>query len=301
MNYATLYQVKEYIQGIPQTDTTQDGKLLEFLSWSSNQIRLYKERSYEPVIETRKYDLPGLHRGIVLGNFEPGYNVGGSQAVLRLDEGLLACDELLNGDGSEVTASEYVLEPANLWPKTRVKLRQASGTVWGPDADGNVEQVIELTGTWGNHDAYNRAWVDSLDTVRNNPLTINGTSLTVTDADGQAGDLAAMRFQAGQLIRMESELALVLSVTTTTNVLEIVRAANGSTAAAHAQGTKIEIFRPQATISLACLRLTKWRYAQKDVDDFDKVYALGMGTVNIPARLPADVVQILGMPGKARL
>jgi hypothetical protein len=281
MNYATLYQVKEYIQGIPQTDTTQDGKLLEFLSWSSNQIRLYKERSYEPVIETRKYDLPGLHRGIVLGNFEPGYNVGGSQAVLRLDE--------------------YVLEPANLWPKTRVKLRQASGTVWGPDADGNVEQVIELTGTWGNHDAYNRAWVDSLDTVRNNPLTINGTSLTVTDADGQAGDLAAMRFQAGQLIRMESELALVLSVTTTTNVLEIVRAANGSTAAAHAQGTKIEIFRPQATISLACLRLTKWRYAQKDVDDFDKVYALGMGTVNIPARLPADVVQILGMPGKARL
>jgi hypothetical protein len=111
-----------------------------------------------------------------------------------------------------------------------------------------------------------------------------------------------MRFQAGLLVRIGAELALVLSAPDIlTNKVELVRGANGSTAAQHAHDTQIKIFRPQGTIVQACLRLVKWRYSQKDTDDFDKSYVLGSGIVNVPSRLPADVVQALGAPGKARL
>ena len=295
-NYVTLYQVKDYLD--IQSTTKDDGRLLEFIEMSSRLIEAYKVRSYEPQVETRKYDLPGSRRGAALGTYDAFYALPQMVLPLRLDEGLLECSELLNGDFDEIVSGDYVLEPANKFPKTRIRLRMASGVAWLPDLDGYVEQVIEVTGIWGNHDRYGQAWVDALDTVRDNPLTAGDTSISVVNADGLAGDGRAMRFQAGNLVRMGSEFALVLSVDVLTNTLEVARGVNGSTAAQQAQGTKIEIWRTQSTIAQACLRLVKWRYGQKDADDFDKSYVMGSGVVTVPARLPADVVQVLGAPGR---
>ncbi len=298
-NYVTLYQVKDYLDIL--SETKDDSRLLEMIENSSRLIEIYKERSYEPQVETRKFDVPGARRGAVLGAFDSFYAVPQSVQPLRLDEGLLECSELLNGDQEEITTSDYVLEPANQYPKTRIRLRRANGFVWEPDLDGNVEQVIEVTGVWGNHNRYGQAWVDSLDTVRDAPLTVGDSSISVVNADGQAGDGKAMRFQAGNLVRMGTEMALILSVDPLTNTLDVVRGANGSVAAEHAQGTKIEIWRLQSNIAQACLRLVKWRYSQKDTDDFDKSYVMGSGIVTVPSRLPADVVQVLGAPGRMSL
>lgn len=308
MNYVTLHQVKTYLDIL--SSTQDDERLLEFIDWSSLLIDAYKQRWFEPRMETRKFDLPGARRGFTFGVYDPFFAPAFMPAALRLDAELLECTELLNGDASEILAGEYVLEPANEYPKTRIRLRSAAGVAWQPDEDNNIEQVIWVSGVWGNHNRYGQAWVDSLDTVQDDPLAEDATTLTVADWDGAAAALKAPRFQAGQLLRIWEELLLVLSAATlpgeteedpSVDQLEVVRGTNGSLAAEHAQGTKIEIWRPMGTIVQACLRLVKWRYGQKDVDDFDKSYAVGTGIVTVPSRLPADVVQVLGAPGKARL
>ncbi len=53
-------------------------------------------------------------------------------------------------------------------------------------------------------------------------------------------------------------------------------------------------------IEQACVRLVKWRYTQKDVDNFDRVYVAGTGVVSVASAIPADVKMALGAP-KARL
>ncbi len=72
---------------------------------------------------------------------------------LRLDEDLLAVSELLNGDGKEIDSADYVLEPANSYPKNRIRLRGTAAAYWVGGDNGN-EQAICVTGLWGYHDQY---------------------------------------------------------------------------------------------------------------------------------------------------
>jgi hypothetical protein len=198
---------------------------------------------------------------------------------------------LLNGDGEAIT--DYVLEPANAWPKTRIRL--VNGAVWNTASDGQSEQVISVTGVWGSHNRYNLAWKASGKTVQDNPLTSSATTVTLTAITG---------FEAGQLIKLESEFALVTAVNTVTGTppaattynLTVERGANGSTAASHAKETAISIWQVQGNISQACARLVKWRYVQKDVDTFDKTYNGETGMVSVPTAIPTDVLALLGAP-----
>jgi hypothetical protein len=136
--------------------------------------------------------------------------------------------------------------------------------------------------------------VDSNDAVADAAgINASVTSVTVSDADGIAADLDTPRFQTGHLIRIESEYLDVQAVNTTTNILTVKRGVNGSTAAAHALNTQIDVFRPIDNIQMAALRLAVWRYRQKDVNSFDRTTILGTGIAITPAALPADVLSLL--------
>jgi hypothetical protein len=171
---------------------------------------------------------------------------------------------------------------------------------WSAGDNARTKQVIELTGIWGAHSDYRFAWKPSGETVEDNPLTANAVTVTVSDSTP---------FQVGQLLRIGTEFALVEAITITPGVdpapdvytLTVERAANGSTAAQHAQDTDIYIWQVQGNIVQAAARLVKWRYTQKDVDTFDRTYFGETGQVVIPTALPADVISLLGAKGKARI
>ena len=283
MNYVTLAALKPTI-GLKSS--SQDDDLLEtFLQWATAQIDAHKERHYDPRLETRLFDFPS-HGTSLLGMFEPRLLPAQLQPVLRLDEDLLEIVSLENGDGFVIT--DYVLEPANISPKTRIKL--INGETWATADSGRTEQVISVTGIWGSHDRYSSAWLTSGYTVQNNPLASDGTSITVTGISG---------FEAGQLIRLEDEFMLVTAVNTqagppATYSLTVQRAYNGTAAVAHAKETAISIWQVQGNISQACARLVKWRYTQKDVDTFDKTYSGETGMVSVPTAIPTDVLALLG-------
>ena len=297
MYYATLEQVKRYV-GLTTLTATQEARLMDFLPWATDLINTYKGRRYDARVETRQFDVP-TSGASGFGVFDWSLQAARPIPPLRLDEDLLELSELLNGDGEEIESTQYVLEPANQSPKNRIRLRGTAAVYWVGGDDGN-EQAIRVTGLWGYHDNYAKAWADSGDTVQDDPLAADALTLTAADADGQAKDLRSPRFQAGQLLRLEDELVYVLAVDADTNQLSVERGYNGSTAAEHAAGTEIEIWRVVGNIEQACVRLVKWRYTQKDTDNFDRVYVAGSGVVSVSSAIPSDVKMALGAP-KARM
>jgi hypothetical protein len=287
MNTITLHQFKNY-KGLDLIDTTSDMRMLDTIRAATADIEHYKQRHYDPRIQTRRLEIPRT-AGSLFGVFDSSLAVGSpKEPTLRLADDLLEVIELKNGDGSVIPTGSYELLPAGSSPSFGVRL---IGESWC----GGEDDRIELTGVWGTHEAYESAWMDSLDTIQDiGGISASATVMTVGDADGAAGDLQSPRFQVGQLIRMDSEYCLALGVDTSHNQVSLARHQNGSTAATHAAGTSIQIWRPQANVVTACLRLAGWRWSQKDVDNYDKTYNVGSGVVTYPSALPADVVQLLG-------
>jgi hypothetical protein len=281
MNYVTLQAAKQYM-GIEASNTVDDDRIALFCDWATTFIEFYKGRHYDPRYETRVFDKPSPKTSS-FGVFESRLQPAAPVSPLRLDEDLLECFALINGDGVAITA--YLLEPSNMFPKMRVRLK--GGESWVSDDDGNDMQVISLTGLWGSHDKYSLAWVDNGQTVVDNPLSSGATSIVVG---------AITPFSAGQLIRVDNELMLIsaAALVLTVPTLTVERAYNGSTAAAHVAGSKIKVWKLQGNINQACLRMVKWRYNQKDVDAFDKTYSVETGILSSPAAIPTDILAVLG-------
>lgn len=306
MNYVTLHQVRQYLK--LDTEETTDDTLLERLIREINgNIEEWCGRRFDVRQETRTYDYPvEIREALGLYDIEAWvarWNVvseGYMRKRLRLDDDLLSLTTLTNGDDTTISASDYVLDPANKYPKHSIKL-VGDDTNWQLPTGGQREQVIDVTGLWGYHRRYSdKAWIDTLDTVQDNPLSSSATSLTVSDADGDAGDGEGTRFQAGNMIKIGSEYLDVVSVNTSTNVLTVVRGYNGTTAAEHAQGITIYVYRPMENIVRAAKRWVKYVYRQKDVDTMDTAHILGTGVRITPSMIPPDVVALLPSPRRGQ-
>lgn len=298
MYYATLYQAKQHLGLL--SETTEDARLTQYLKWATGLINAYKMRRYDVRLVTIPHDAP-LSMASTFGRFDSSYAVPSAQKSLILLDDLLEMMQFLNGDGTEIAADAYLLEPFERTPYSVARLR--SGTTWSLDDNGDASGALSLKGFWGYHPDYDNAWIDSLDSVRDNPLTAGATTIHVADVNGMTEDLESPRFQAGQLLRIEDDLALVLSASAVTgndDVLTVKRGVNGATAVQHVLGKTIKIFRPDPAIVQVCLRLVHWRFVQKDSDTFDRAYAVGTGVVSSPASLPADVRDILGAKGRPR-
>lgn len=129
--YTTLARVKELL-GIDSNDTTYDNLLDTLIEQASRTIDAYTNtRFYTPDnAETRYFDIPADDR-------------------LVFDSDLVSVSSVTNGDGSGISASDYVLLPANKTPKRALELKPTSGVVWKVSSSGETLQVIQVTGFWG--------------------------------------------------------------------------------------------------------------------------------------------------------
>lgn len=302
MDYATLYQIRQYLK-LSSTETGDDDLLTRLIHEINGNIDEWCNRRFDVRQETRLFDYPVKRRddfGVYdLEAWVASWNIAAEGLInkrLRLDDDLFSLTTLTNGDSNEITSSNYVLEPANKYPKFAVRL-VGSSTNWQLPTDGQREQVISVAGLWGYHRRYgDKAWIDSLDTVQDNPLSSAATTINVGDADGLAGDGELVRFQAGNMIRIESEFCDVLSVDTSGDTLTVTRGYNGTTAASHAQGTQIDIYRPMENVVRAAKRWVKYVYRQKDVDTMDTTQIIGTGIKITPSAIPPDVRALLPSP-----
>ena len=302
MYYTTLFLVREYMKARDAT-TGDDNLLTRLIRSSTKQIVQECDRRFDVYKATHSYDYPAPP-AIRVGVYNPidwvatmNQMAGYSETKLRVHEDLLEPITVTNGDGTTIAPTAYVLKPANTYPKFALQLKTGSDVSWEYASDGGREQIIDLEGYWGYHPEYSTCWVDTLDTVQTDMDTVV-TTIDVVLAGGIAADLQAMRFQAGNMLKIEStdeddEFVFVVAVDHLNNQLTVVRSYNGTSAVAHTSGDKLYVFRPWANAELACTRLAVWRYRQKDSDSFNREILLGTGELIIPTSMPVDVRRLL--------
>jgi len=127
-DYCTLNDVKQYLSTDKSTD---DALLSDLITKASVSIDTYCQRTFAAHAETRTYDaVQDIHGRDLL-----------------VDDDLLSVTELTNGDGTVLSASDYVLLPANATPKYAVRLKASAAYFWAYDTD--PEQAISVNGSWG--------------------------------------------------------------------------------------------------------------------------------------------------------
>jgi hypothetical protein len=169
-----------------------------------------------------------------------------AELLLRAD--LLELYALSDGEGQPIPLESVVMVCEGV-------LHRLDGIFW--DGEGGVQ----VEGLWGWHPLPEQMWQvrDALQA----PLGADEAQAQVADADAPQADGLA-RFQVGQLVRLDDELAWVLAVDAAQNRLALARGARGTTAQAHPVNAPLAVYQPPADLHLACLRLAAWCYRQPD-------------------------------------
>lgn len=237
---ATLHDLRQRLS-LAQEDSADDLRLLGALGAATASIERAVGRRFIPRRTTIPH--PINRRDITR---------------LSLDADLLELIQL--EDASGIIPTEDVELLPDQPPHSTIQLINWRAFIW----DHQPYRAISVTGVWGWHDDWPNAFRASGDTVQNNPLSSSATTITVADADGADNTAETPRFQAGHLLKIESEYLRVLAVNTVTNVLTVQRGVAGTTAAEHAQTTPISTFQPPEDVKLLCLRWAAWLYGEAD-------------------------------------
>lgn len=230
--------------------TAANTHLSRLIRETSRDIDAVCNRIFVPRVQAQTYDaytvnawsLSPWYRGGRAGDVFQSRTGGHAYGrILYVDDDLLEVTTLTNGDGSSIAAANYLLYPANSYPKESLHLKQSAGIAWLPDSSGNYEQVISLTGIFGYHDNYTLAWYSAGTIADVAGINSSVTSYTASASHG---------IVAGMLLKIESEYVYVSGVST--NTITIVRGVNGSTAAAHATATAVNYWGVMNRVSEIC-------------------------------------------------
>ncbi len=297
MNYITLQELKANLR--LTNFTTDDSLLTSWISKSSRLIDNWKDRRFDIYKDTALLDCPKVEPQLgVFGSYSQ--QVFAAQTELFLNTSKLDLVDVIsitNGDGIVVDLDDCVITRAHGFI-TKIYLKRSSGVDW-LFKDGEWRNAIEVEGYFGSNSFYPECFVGSGETLAAQ-LTSEATSFVASDINGIADDLITPRFQAGQMLRLNSNAGIefVIIKSIATNTVTLVRGVNGTTALTHPIATPIENFRVDETVTQMCIRLVQWRYRQKDTDSFDRTFNLAMQTATTPSALPADVRLILGRKGR---
>lgn len=239
-SYLSLAELRAAVpDGLRATVTKYDAHMLRLLSEASRFVDNYCKRTFFPTLATRYFD----------GSGEYSQRISDLISVSSLSYS--------EDDGDTYTAyasTDYYLSAAgdhnSLKSYDTLEMNVNTSTTWTYFPTG--QRSIKVVGVWGYCDNRNDCWESTGDTTEDATLSSSATTVTVNDVDGLDLYGAAPRFQAGALYRIESEyVEATLTQDTTSNTLGIIRARNGTTAAAHAQNTAIDVWKPPEPVKQA--------------------------------------------------
>ena len=269
--YITLADFKAELTPPRQTlqiDTVDDHKIEDTISAASRRVDdLMGGRVFYPYIQTYAYDVP-------------------TENLIKLKADLLELTTLTNGDTTVLTSSDYVLLPANVYPKHSVKLRDTSAYYWTYNSAGSIEQVITALGYWGYHEQYStRAWkqVGTLGAAWSSTST-----LTATLTAGYTLDT-----HGGEIIKIDNEILQTDYISTTTLTVQ-ARGDNGSTAATHLISAPIYLWTPMVDIAALTLEITKIMYRARYGENVETTATYTQsGVIVTPRSLPVWAQEII--------
>jgi hypothetical protein len=229
--YIAPAEIKDNLPDFVQAATTKyDDALLRLSGQASRWIDLHCRRRFFPRVKTLYFDGNGRRVRWIDDVL--------SISALEYSEDYGATYTALAASGNWWLARAHEISHPGSYDQIVIDPNGTTIGVWPRYLRG-----LKLTGIWAYADDREECWESSGDTVQNNPLAAGGTSLTVTAVAGTTALGTSPRFGAGTLLRIGTEYIEVTAVATSTT-LTILRGRNGSTAAEHAQGVAIDIWRP---------------------------------------------------------
>lgn len=284
--YTTLAACRRQLK-LDAAATLDDEEIADAIVAASQTIEDFCGHHFDPRIETRYFN------GDV-GQFNPELYLSG--------EALLEATTILNGDGTTIASSNYTLLPRGEYPKDRVRLATSNYWTGSNPYDGSgacgtpvlvhsayAEDSIAITGVWGYHRDYSRAWRSTGLTLTAAVSTTTATSIAVS-ADGI--------LDVGNLIKVDTEWMYITGpIADTAHALTftVERGVNGSTAATHSLGAAVSVWRVEAIIEKAARMLVAAQFRAKDNATGEVMSISGMGTVST-RDVPQKVKDMLVYP-----
>jgi len=235
--YATPFDIKSHLgDGMTQAVEKYDPFFLSMLEAVSRLIDLYTGRTFYPVISARYFNGSGSGRQWIddlISITELAYSLDYGESYTAYQAG----DYILTRSGNYNDLGSYNLVIGDIKGNNPVF---ASG-----------QRSIKITGTWAYHENVNMAWTsaDLLGADCNSSVT----ELTITDAGKLDPFRMYTQFQAGQTIKIGTELLAITNVDPADNTLTVIRGINGSTAASHSQDDAVYVWRPARIAAEACI------------------------------------------------
>jgi len=257
--YCTLADLKSFMPSSSNIDTTTAEQAINA---ASRAIDAIPGLAFYPMVKANLYNTPRA-------------------AELKLFDDLLELFSLVNGDGTNITNSDYDLWPFNTYPKYSILLKPLSTKYFNQSTTGWNQAAVTCTAIWGHHEDYGRAWGTG---------STLGTAVTDTTGTSWIVGLGSP-FVAGQIGRCGNELVRILSSSSSsvTDDLTVERGYNGSTAATHIQTAPVTIWRPEAQIVRATM-IQSARYYRRAEAVFGTTGGGEMGVQPVAlAKLDPDV------------
>lgn len=180
------------------------------------------------------------------------------------NEDLLEVTSITNYDNEVLDPSTYVLKPYHTSVKHTIELLPSGGKSFGFTTDW--QQAILVTGWWGYHEFWSRAWMATGLVVPAGDMNATDTETTLIIADTEVKNaFGRQRLEEGQLVKVDSEVMLVGSIDEITDAVVFLRAQQGTTIATHSSGTPILGFVQTPAIEKLLTRLVTWLYKHRDV------------------------------------
>lgn len=149
MAYCTVAQVKAFMGGFADANTSDDSHLSDLINRVQAAINRYCHRVFEASANTvRTFD---AIKDVGDGTWEDYGQVdtwkrAERRRTLNIDKDLCSINSITNGDGTTVSSSDYVTEPRNDTPYHAIVLKLNSNIAW--TWDSSPENAISVSGKW---------------------------------------------------------------------------------------------------------------------------------------------------------
>jgi hypothetical protein len=268
--YCTLAEAKAELNADLTTDDAQIMALVRQVGARIDSLMASFVPVFEPVIEAREFEIDA-------------YNVDSSRNVFILPptDILLAIDTISLGTTT--------LSGVDAYPSTRNpirRLRRTDGCSWYACVSNCDPLTTIVYGVWGYHRRYASAWL-AVDALAAAIVNTTATTFTVADVDGANAQGYSPRISAGNLLKVDSEYMEVTATNITTNVITVIRGANGSTAAAHLIAAPVSVWQVEDNIKRVTARQAGLLYARRGA--FETANITEIGIIQYPVDLLAEL------------
>lgn len=278
--YATLAEAKAELKAPSTSQTVDDAKMYTYLRTVSARIDLeFSQRRpmFAPYIESRQVRVTPA-------------SINSYDNALYLGMNLLALTSADVGGNVLTVGTTVDGWPSLSSPYRALRLLDYSTSWYNYCVAGAAPLFATIAGVWGFHRDYPNAWL-AVDALAAAITTTTVTTFTVVDVDGADPYTRTPRISAGNLLKIDSEYLEVVKTDILTNIVTVIRGANGSTAATHLISAPVYTWQVEEPIKRACTRMAAFLYARSG--SFESQTYDGVATTSFPSDWLGEVKRIL--------